>query len=68
MKSISGKEFAKILEKNGWTCRRINGSHHIYKKIDNPATISLPIHGNKSLKPGLLRYFLKVAKLSEKDL
>ena len=28
MRSISGKEFAKILEKNGWQLLRINGSHH----------------------------------------
>ena len=29
MKSISGKEFAKILEQNGWQLLRINGNHHI---------------------------------------
>jgi len=32
MKSISGKDFAKILEKNGWTLMRVKGSHHIYVK------------------------------------
>lgn len=31
MKSVSGKEFCKILERNGWKLARINGSHHIYK-------------------------------------
>ncbi len=25
MKSVSGKEFCKILERNGWTLARING-------------------------------------------
>jgi predicted RNA binding protein YcfA (HicA-like mRNA interferase family) len=68
MKSISGKEFAKILERNGWNLLRINGSHHIYGQFNNPARISVPIHGNQSLKPGLLRHFLKVANLSESDL
>ncbi|MGF1603485.1 MAG: type II toxin-antitoxin system HicA family toxin [Thermosynechococcaceae cyanobacterium] len=68
MRSISGKAFAKILEKNGWTCLRINGSHHIYGKTGSSARISVPIHGNKSLKPGLLRHFMKVANLSEKDI
>ena len=44
MKSISGKNFAKVLESQGWQLLRINGSHHIYGKSDNPARISVPIH------------------------
>lgn len=65
MKSISGKEFAKVLEQNGWILLRIQGSHHIYGKPENPDRISVPIHGNKTLKTGLLRHFLKVAGLSD---
>ena len=68
MRSISGKEFAKKLEQNCWQLLRINGSHHIYGKPTNPARISVPIHGNQSLKPGLLRHFLKVANLTDNDL
>ncbi|MDD1428691.1 hypothetical protein MEO94_30475 [Dolichospermum sp. ST_sed9] len=30
--------------------------------------MSVPIHGNQSLKPGLLRHFLKMANLSEDDI
>jgi predicted RNA binding protein YcfA (HicA-like mRNA interferase family) len=37
MSSISGKEFAKKLEQNGWQLLRINSSHHIYEKPNNPA-------------------------------
>ncbi len=36
MKSVSGKEFARILERYGWTLLRVNGSHHIYGKPDIP--------------------------------
>lgn len=32
MKPLSGKEFARLLESNGWSLQRINGSHHIYAK------------------------------------
>lgn len=32
MKSLSGKDLLKLLEKNGWQLLRINGSHHIYGK------------------------------------
>jgi predicted RNA binding protein YcfA (HicA-like mRNA interferase family) len=68
MKSISGKEFAKILELHGWSLLRINGSHHIYGKSESEIRISLPIHGNQAIKTGLLRHFLKVAGLTERDL
>jgi predicted RNA binding protein YcfA (HicA-like mRNA interferase family) len=68
MKSISGKKFAKILETNGWQLLRVQGSHHIYCKPGQTTRISVPIHGNKDLKVGLLRYLMKQASLSEEDL
>lgn len=68
MKSVSGKEFARVLERNGWTRLRVKGSHHIYGKPGNPARLSVPIHGNTPLKTGLLRHLLKLAELTEDDL
>ena len=68
MKSTSGKKFAKLLENNGWILLRVNGSHHIFGKPGNPQRISVPIHGNKALKIGLLRHFLKVSGISEDEL
>lgn len=63
MKSMSGKELAKLLEANGWNLLRIQGSHHIYGKVGNPARISVPIHRNQDMKIGLLRNLLKTAEL-----
>ena len=68
MKSISGKKFAKMLERRGWQLIRVQGSHHIYYKPGETIRISVPIHGNKDLKIGLLRHFMKQAGLSEDDL
>ncbi|RMG70164.1 MAG: type II toxin-antitoxin system HicA family toxin [Nitrospirae bacterium] len=68
MKSISGKEFAKILEKKGWVLKRVKGSHHIYVKEGTVFRISVPIHGNKPLKIGLLRHFMKIAGINENEL
>lgn len=65
MRSISGKEFAKVLEREGWTLLRIEGSHHIYGKPGNAARISIPIHKNQALKTGLLKHLLKLANLTE---
>lgn len=64
MKSLSGKEFARLLERNGWSLRRINGSHHIYGKEGTQVRISVPIHGNDALKLGLQRHLFKLAGLS----
>jgi predicted RNA binding protein YcfA (HicA-like mRNA interferase family) len=63
MKSMSGKELAKLLEANGWNLLRIQGSHHIYGKAGNPSRISVPIHRNQDMKIGLLRNLLKTAEL-----
>jgi len=68
LKSISGKEFAKILEKNGWKLARIVGSHHIYIKEGIKERISLPIHSNKDLRVGLIKYFMKIANLTNDDI
>jgi predicted RNA binding protein YcfA (HicA-like mRNA interferase family) len=46
---------------------RVQGSHHIYGKTDTVVRISVPIHGNKSLKLGLAKHFLKMAGLNESE-
>ena len=68
MKSVSGKEFAKALERHGWTLLRIQSSHHIYGKAGSNVRLSVPIHGNQALKTGLLRHMMKLANISEDDL
>jgi predicted RNA binding protein YcfA (HicA-like mRNA interferase family) len=68
MKSISGKELAKILEDHGWDFLRVRGSHHIYGKIGSTVRLSIPIHSNKPLKSGLLRHLLKMAGIDENEL
>ena len=68
MKSVSGKELAKALERHGWSLLRVEGSHHIYGKAGDPARLSIPIHGKQALKKGLLKHLMKLADLSEKDL
>jgi len=68
MKAISGKEFARVLERHAWTLMRIHGSHHIYGQPGSMVRISVPIHGNKPLKTGLAKHLLKMAGLTEADL
>ena len=68
MKSITGREFARMIERRGWKLLRINGSHHMYGLVGSPVRISLPIHGNTPLKAGLLRHVAKLADISDDEL
>ena len=69
MKVVSGKHFCKVLEKHGWVLKRTTkSSHFIYTKPGNPATLSVPVHGNKDLKKGLQADLMKQAGLTEEDM
>jgi predicted RNA binding protein YcfA (HicA-like mRNA interferase family) len=68
MKSVSGRELARLVERHGWQLLRINGSHHIYGKAGSIVRLSIPIHGNKALKTGLLRHLLKAGGIDESEL
>ena len=68
MKVLSGREFARLIERRGWKLLRINGSHHIYGKPGSVVRLSVPIHGNKPLKIGLLRHLAKLAGISDDEL
>ncbi|MBF2097707.1 MAG: type II toxin-antitoxin system HicA family toxin [Gloeomargaritaceae cyanobacterium C42_A2020_066] len=68
MKSVSGKQLCKIVERKGWVLRRVTGSHHIYENLEAGKTISIPVHQNRDLKIGTLKALMKIADLSEKDL
>jgi predicted RNA binding protein YcfA (HicA-like mRNA interferase family) len=54
---MTGKELVKKLTQQGWVVDRIQGSHHVLKK-GNLIT-SVPVHGSKDLKTGLLHRLLK---------
>jgi predicted RNA binding protein YcfA (HicA-like mRNA interferase family) len=68
MKSISGKQLCKIIERKGWKLDRITGSHHIYENSESDQILSIPVHRNRDLKIGMLRALMKIAQLSEDDL
>ncbi len=68
MKSISGKEFCKVLEKKGWLLKTIKGSHHVYMKSGEKVRLSVPVHSNKDLKRGLLKFLVKIADIKENEL
>ena len=45
--------------KDGWELDRVRGSHHIMRK--NDVSLSVPVHKNDNLKPGILNELNKKA-------
>ena len=68
MKSVGGKRICSILETKGWKLARITGSHYVYIQEGKNIRISVPVHGNKDLKTGLLKFIMKIAGISENEL
>jgi len=68
MKAVSGKDLCSFLERHGWSLLRIHGSHHIYGKSGSIVRLSVPVHGNKPVKMGLLKHLLQSAGLTEAEL
>jgi predicted RNA binding protein YcfA (HicA-like mRNA interferase family) len=68
VRQLSGRELARIVERNGWKLLRIHASHHIYGKPGSIVRLSIPVHENRPLKRGLLAHLMKLAELNEDDL
>jgi predicted RNA binding protein YcfA (HicA-like mRNA interferase family) len=64
---MTGREVTRLVERRGWQLLQVNGSHHIYGKAGSVVRLSIPIHGNRALKAGLLRHLLKMAEISEDE-
>lgn len=63
MKALTGKEMLRLLKKYGWAVERIHGSHYIHTKPGREEIVSVPVHGNRTLKMGMQRKILKVAEI-----
>jgi predicted RNA binding protein YcfA (HicA-like mRNA interferase family) len=56
------------LQEAGWILRRVAGSHRIFSRPDRSDIITVPVHGNKTLKIGTQRAIMKQAGLTEDNL
>lgn len=67
---ITGRQLVRALEKSGFVCKRIEGSHHILQKAfrEEKVTIPVPVHSGKIIKLGLLNHILRKARLSIDEL
>ena len=67
MKPLSGRQFCRLLERNGWSLLRVHSSHHVYGKPGHRVRISVPVHGSAVLKRGLQHRLMKLAGIDLDD-
>ena len=60
---ISGREAIIAFQKDGWCEASREGSHVTLKKEGMSCNLSIPVHGNKDIKRGLLRKQIAKANL-----
>jgi len=63
LKPITGPELCRKLEEAGWTLKRVRGSHHIFTKTGERKILTVPVHDNRAVKPGLAARIAKDADL-----
>ena len=68
MKPLTGEEFIRIIESDGWYFARSKGSHFAYKKDGVQAILTIPIHKGKKLRPGLQKRLMNLAGLTDADI
>lgn len=67
MKAVSGKNLCKALESKGWVHVRSRSSHRTYVGPEGQH-VTVPVHGNRTLKTGTQHGIMKAAGLTEEDL
>jgi predicted RNA binding protein YcfA (HicA-like mRNA interferase family) len=60
---MTARQVIRLLEADGWREVRRSGSHRQFRHPYKPGLVTVPDHGNVSLKPGTLRSILKQAGL-----
>ena len=60
---LSGKKILIILKKHEFKVIRVKGSHHFLRHDDGRCTV-VPVHGNETIGPGLLRDILSDTELT----
>lgn len=65
--SLTAKQVLTAFEKIGFVAERKKGSHRILKKRGYKYHLSVPDHGHRPLKQGLLRRLIRDSGISVED-
>lgn len=61
---VTGEKAARALERAGFVFDRQSGGHKIMKHYERGLTVSVPVHGSKTVRPGTLRAIIRDAGLT----
>jgi predicted RNA binding protein YcfA (HicA-like mRNA interferase family) len=62
---VTGRDFGRFLERQGFRLVRIRGSHHYYER--NHLRTSVPCHGNRPLKRGTFHGLLRDINMTREE-
>ena len=66
--AVSGRLVIRALTNLGFVVDRVVGSHHVLVHPDDPTrTVTIPVHGNRDLKPGTLRGIIRQTGLTVEE-
>jgi len=67
LRTLSGREVCKILEKHGFELVRQRGSHIVMQKKILGSTITVPIPDHKEIKIGTLKSIIRQSQVSSTE-
>lgn len=62
--TATGKATLRALAKDGWSVKRVTGSHHHLTHPIKPGLITVPVHAGRAIPPGTLANIVKQAGLT----
>ena len=66
--AVNARQVLAALRRAGFVVDRISGSHHmLVHASDARRTVTVPLHGARSLKPGTLRSIIRQAGLTVEE-
>jgi predicted RNA binding protein YcfA (HicA-like mRNA interferase family) len=65
--ALKPREVIRALERGGFFVHRISGSHHVLRRVDDPARRVTVAYHHRDLKPKTLRTIIKQAGLTEEQ-
>lgn len=65
--AVTGMQAVRAFQTFGFAVDRIRGSHHIMTKDGHPNLLTVPVHGNRTLRPGTLRALIRDAGITVEE-
>jgi predicted RNA binding protein YcfA (HicA-like mRNA interferase family) len=65
--NLKPERVIKAFARAGWENLGREGKHFKLRQVGNPNILSIPVHGGKPIKAGLLRGLLKKASITEEE-